>query len=171
MRIILEPLVNRWATSHIHPGKFKQHIIEDGISLNTLGRCTDTLHIITLGKSLKVTVHRCLQAAMQSAASTKVMQHTIYIWTAIEIVCSPLCSIVGIYIVGKQVKTDEAVAILTHCTERTTLWHTLPVLDNPFRLLIDIIRNLFFLTHSIMIVVEFHHDIRVTSLVCHATGK
>ena len=171
MGIISHPLVNRWAAVHIHPRKFKEHIIKYGIGLDTLGSRTHTLHIVAFGKCLEVTVHRCLQTTMQTATATEVVEHTVHIRAAIVIVCSPFCGIVGIYIVGKQIKTDEAVAILAHSAERTALRHSLPILYNPFWLLIDIILGLILLTDTIEIVVKFNHYIWITCLVCHTTGE
>ena len=165
MCIILQPLVGSRTAGGIHPGKFEEHIVEDGVGLRTFRSGADTLAVVALCQSLEITVHGRFQTTVQSASSTEVVEHTVDVGTVVVVGCSPLGRIVRIDIVRKEVETDEAVTITAHRTERTTLRYALPVLNHPLGLLVYIILTLVFLTDSIVVVVKLHHNVGVASFI------
>ena len=140
MCIFCEPLIGCGAVVYIHPGKLEQHIVEDWVGFCTLWSRTDTLAIVVVCKCLEVAVHCSFQTAVQAAAATEVVEHTVNVRAALIVASisgvAPFCSIACIDVIREEVEADETVAIAAHCTECTALRNVLPVLDNPFCLIV-----------------------------------
>ena len=125
--------------------------------------------VVVVCQCLEIAIHRRFQTTVQTTTATKVVEHTIDVGATLEVTSitsiSPFCSIAGIDIIRKEVKSYETVAIAAHRTERTTLRHALPVLDNPLGLFVHIVLGLIFLAHSIVVFVKLYHNVGIASSI------
>ena len=168
MGVLLEPFIDSRAIARVHPWELEQHVIQHRVGLSSLGGCTYALHVVAFCKCAEIVVHGALQTSVHAAASAKVMEHAENIWAACEVVGVPFCLARG---VREKVESNETVAIAAHCFESTALWHSLPVLDNPFRLLGSIVFCFFHGSHVVVVAVEVCHYVGVAVFVCYTVWQ